>query len=153
MSAEERPRIRPELKFVRHEGEGEVAWVVKDPSTMKYFRFGQVEAWLMQQLDGTRTLADVCVLLEQEIGMRATPAALGGLVRRLRELHLVERSPEEQRALLMEQIRNQRKQRLESHNTLLRMRFSLGDPDRLLERWVQRLQFAWTPAFVYVSVP
>ena len=50
------PRLRRNLRFTRHESEGAISWVVKDPTALKYFRFGQVEAWLMQQMDGTHSL-------------------------------------------------------------------------------------------------
>jgi putative peptide zinc metalloprotease protein len=150
--AEQRPRLRGNLKFVRHENEAGVSWVVKDPSTRKYFRFGQVEAWLMQQMDGESTLQQICDELFGTIGIRATPASLDVLVRRLRELGLVERSMMERSAMLVEQLRTQRRIRRESDNTLLRMRFSFGDPDALLLRMSDVLAFAWTRGFVLVSL-
>jgi putative peptide zinc metalloprotease protein len=153
MTAEDtRPKLRRNLKFVRQESEGAVAYVVKDPSTMKYFRFGQIEAWLMQQMDGGHTFQQICDLLHAEVGLRAQPAALEVLVRRLKEMGLVERTPRERSALLMERVRGQRRSRRQNGNTLLRMRFSFGDPDGWMTRWVDRLAFFWTPAFIMASI-
>jgi putative peptide zinc metalloprotease protein len=151
MRAAERPRLAPGLKFVRHQNDAGISWVVKDPATRKYFRFGQLEAWVMQQLDGSNTLQDVCDALAAETGVRATTASLDVLVRRLKEVGLVERSGTERSALLMEQLRTQRRIRRESDNTLLRMRFSFGDPDVLLARLSDRFAFMFTTSFVAVS--
>ena len=146
------PRLRRNLRFTRHESEGAISWVVKDPTALKYFRFGQVEAWLMQQMDGTLSLQDICDLLREEIGLRTTPTALDVLTRRLKELGLVERSLKERSTLLMERLRSQRKMWHNGKNTLMRMRFSFGDPDALLDRMVKAMPFFWTPGFVIASV-
>jgi putative peptide zinc metalloprotease protein len=152
VQAGEPPRLRPGLKFVRHENDAGVSWVVKDPATRKYFRFGQVEAWLMQQMDGTRSLQDVCDALLDETGLSASPGPLDVLVRRLKELGLVERSVTERSAMLVEHLRTGRRIRRETDNTLLRMRFSFGDPDALLSRMVRRMSFFWTRGFVVTSM-
>ncbi|HSJ06351.1 MAG TPA: HlyD family efflux transporter periplasmic adaptor subunit [Longimicrobiales bacterium] len=152
MQAGERPRLRPGLKFVRHENDAGVSWVVKDPATRKYFRFGQVEAWLMQQMDGTRSLQDICDALLHEVGLSASPTALDVLVRRLKELGLAERSVTERSAMLVEHLRTGRRIRRETDNTFLRMRFSFGDPDALLSRMVRRMGFFWTRGFVVASI-
>jgi putative peptide zinc metalloprotease protein len=151
MSVAERPRLQPGLRFSRHESDGAVSYVVKNPASLKYFRFGQVEAWLMQRMDGTRTLQQISDELRSEIGMNAPPQALGVLVRRLREMGLVERTLEERSALLVERVRQQRRARTQEKNSVLRMRFSAGDPDPLLETMVDRLPFFWTRNFILAS--
>lgn len=148
----ERPRLKPRLRFTRHDSDGTVSWIVKDPASLKYFRFGQIECWIMQRLDGERSLQQVCDELREETGMNASPQALDGLVRRLRELGLVERTEEERRALLVEQMRRQRKTRRRTRGSLVRMRFSVGDPDPLLGTMVERMPFFWTPGFIVASL-
>jgi putative peptide zinc metalloprotease protein len=148
----ERPRLTPRLRFTRHDNDGTVSWIVKDPASLKYFRFGQIECWIMQRLDGERSVQQICDELHAEIGMTATPQALDVLVRRLRELGLVERTTEERRALLVEQMRRQRKSRRTTKGSLLRMRFSAGDPDLLLGTMVERMPFFWTPGFIMASL-
>jgi putative peptide zinc metalloprotease protein len=153
MQQTDRPRLRPGLRFVRQDEEsgGGVSWVVKDPARQKYFRFGQVEAWLMQHMDGGRSLQQICDDLHDEVGLRATPKALDVLVRRLRELGLVERSVEERCAMLLERVRTERRLRRESDNTIVRMRFSFGDHDELIGRSVAAMPFFWTRGFVIAS--
>ena len=146
------PRLRRNLRFTRHEDDGKIAWVVKDPVALKYFRFGQVEAWLMQQMDGSNSVQDICDQLRSEVGLRTSPAALEVLVRKLKELGLVERSRAERSTLLMERLRAERKIWKNGKNTLTRMRFSFGDPDALLERMVRALPFFWTRGFVIASI-
>jgi putative peptide zinc metalloprotease protein len=152
MSLADRPALSHGLRFSRHESDGAVSYVVKNPAAHKYFRFGQVEAWLMQRMDGTRTVAQICDELRAEIGINAAPSALDVLVRRLRDMGLVQRTLEERSALLVERVRQQRRIRNDGKSTLLRMRFSAGDPDPLLDTMVARMPFFWTPGFIATSV-
>jgi putative peptide zinc metalloprotease protein len=143
----ERPRLKPGLRFLRRVEDGRAYFVVKDPVRMKYFRFGEPEVRLMRQLDGERSVDE----LAGELGLGAS--AIDAFVRRLKELGIVERSQEEQRILLMEALRRERKLRLQGHgSTLLRMRFSFGDPDALFDRVIDRVRFFFTPGFVAVSI-
>ncbi|HUF12793.1 MAG TPA: PqqD family protein, partial [Longimicrobiales bacterium] len=147
------PRLRPGLGFVSQVIGGSPTVVVKDPVRMQYFRFGEREAWLMKQMDGSRSLADIVEGLRQRFGVDAAVASLEAFVRRLKELRLVERTPEERRVLIAESLRRERRLKLKGHgNTLFRMRFSFGDPDRLFSRLVGPLRFCWTPAFVLLSL-
>jgi putative peptide zinc metalloprotease protein len=147
------PRVRPNLRYVRQTQDGKPMVVVKDPVRLKYFRFGEVESWLMQRMDGSRSIARIAVELEEEHGVRADSASIDVFHRKLREMGLAERTGAERSVLILEALRQQRRSRLRSPgNTIFRMRVSLGDPDRLLERLVHPLRFFWTPAFVAVSI-
>jgi putative peptide zinc metalloprotease protein len=148
-----RPRLRQDLRFFEQESDGKAIWLVKDPVARKYFRFGPLEAWIMQQMDGSATLQEIAEALHQETGLRTTAEQIGAMARRLREIGLIERSAEERSAMLMEQLRSQRLERRRlSEGTLLRMRFSFGDPDRLLTACVARMPWFWTPGFVAFSL-
>jgi putative peptide zinc metalloprotease protein len=150
--AETFPALRRNLRFVRQVQAGKVSYVVKDPTTLKYFRFGEMETAVMQLLDGTRPLSGVAERMRLEHGVTMGADGLGAFVRRLKEMGLVQRSQEERSTLLMDSLRRQRKLRLQGHgNTLLRMRFSFGDPDAVFTRLVPPLRFFWTPGFVLLS--
>lgn len=147
MTSTDHPRLKPGLRFLRRVEEGRAFFVVKDPVRMRYFRFGETEVVLMRLLDGERSLGDVAAT------MGARTEAVAAFVRRLKEMGVVERSVDEQRLLLMESLRKERKLRLQGHgNTLLRMRFSFGDPDALFDRIIHRIRFLFTPGFIAVSV-
>jgi putative peptide zinc metalloprotease protein len=149
MSIETRPKLRRHLHFTRHEKDGASSWVIKDPSTLRYFRVAHVEGWLMQQMNGTQSVQALSDTLYTKIGMRAAPGAIELFVRRLAELELVESSMQEDGA--MQRVRRKPRLPRESRNTILRCRWSFGDPDALFERMVQAMPFFWTRWFVIAS--
>jgi putative peptide zinc metalloprotease protein len=137
---------------VRQVQDGVAGYVVKDPVGLKYFRFGEAETWLMQQMDGTRSLEQIADRLREQKGIGASAEAIDPFVRRLKELGLAERTHEERSVLILEAVREQRRSRLASNgNTLFRMRFSFGDPDRFFDRIIGRVRFFWSPGFVVFS--
>jgi hypothetical protein len=112
-----------------------------------------MEVWLMRRMDGTRTVEQIAGELASERGIDAGPAAIEPFVARLKEMGLAQRTAGERRAVLAEALRRDRRMKLSGHgNTLLRMRFSMGDPDALFDRWIDRLSFFWTPAFMAFSL-
>src|SRR5437899_12970392 len=55
----------------------------------------------------------------------------------------------------MERLRAERQRRIRRthyQGSLLRMRWSVGDPDRLFDRWTPRLRFLFSRPFLTVSV-
>jgi len=61
----------------------------------------------------------------------------------------------EQSVLLMERLRAERRRRLSPRvfqGDLLRIRWSVGDPDELLNRWLPRLRFCFSRTFLGLSV-
>jgi putative peptide zinc metalloprotease protein len=153
MSDSTGPRVRSNLRYVRQVLNGRVSYVVKDPIKLQYFRFGETEAWLMQQMDGTHSLDDIAHGLKEQFGIPARASSIEPFIAKLKELGLAERTREEQRILLSESLRNERREKIKGHgSTLLRMRFSLGDPDALFTWLEARMPFFWTPQFVFLSV-
>jgi putative peptide zinc metalloprotease protein len=147
------PKVRRSLHYVRQVQDGKPVIVVKDPTTLRYFRFGETEAWLMQRMDGSRSFARIVDELRESRGVSSTVTALEPFHRRLKELGLAERTQAERSVLVLEAVRDRRRSRLHTPgNTLLRMRFSLGDPDELFNRLIERIRFFWSPAFVGFSL-
>jgi putative peptide zinc metalloprotease protein len=145
--------MRSDLRRTPQVNEGRPSYIIKDPVNAKYFQFGQVEVWIMDRLDGTRSFMTVAEELKAEIGARTTAAAIQSFYYKLRQLGLTERTTAEKSLMLMERLRRDRKERLKStQSTLFRMRFSFGDPDQLFTRMVPPLKFFWTRRFVIVSV-
>ena len=54
----DRPRLRQDLIVIERFYRGEQSFVVKDPSTRKYYRFRPAEVAVMRTLDGQRTAAE-----------------------------------------------------------------------------------------------
>jgi putative peptide zinc metalloprotease protein len=149
----ERPRLRPDLVLVEQTYRGEQSFIVKDPATRKYFRFRPVEVAVMQSLDGQRTAAEAAAeLLEQ--GIKVSTAAVSRFAEKLKSMGLCERTLRESSVLLMERLRAQRRKRLRTgpfQGDLLRLRWSVGDPDRLMDRTIPYLRFFFSRGFLVVS--
>jgi putative peptide zinc metalloprotease protein len=146
------PRVRRNLRYSRHVEQGRPYFVVKDPLSLKYFRFGETETWLMQRMDGSSSLEDIAAEMHAERGVRPSTASLETFVNRLKELGLAERTAAEKSLMLMEALRSQRKLRLQGNgNTLFRMRFSVGDPNPLFDQVIPYIRFFFTPWFVAAS--
>ncbi|HUQ15031.1 MAG TPA: hypothetical protein VM094_03180, partial [Gemmatimonadales bacterium] len=150
----ERPRLRTDLVLVEQTYRGEQSFIVKDTTTHKYYRFRPVEVAVMQTLDGKRTVTEAAAaLLEQ--GLRVSAAAVGRFAEKLKGMDLCERSLGERSVLLMERLRAQRRTRLQHGSVrgdMLRLRWSLGDPDRFMDRTMPYVRFCFTRAFLLVSL-
>jgi len=150
----DRPRLRPDLVLVEQTYRGEQSYILKDPTTHKYFRFRPVEIAVMQSLDGERTVAEAALALA-ESGIRVSAAAIGKFADKLRTMGLMERTLRERSTLLLERLRAERRRRLGTgpfQGELLRMRWSIGDPDKFLDRTIPYLRFCFTREFLLASV-
>jgi putative peptide zinc metalloprotease protein len=148
-----RPRLRAELRFVEQVFRGEASFVVKDPGTNKYFRFRPAEARVLRCLDGTRTYTDVARALAAQ-GMAVPASAVEAFARRLQDIGLIERSLAERTTLQLERLRAERRHRRRTplfRGELLRMRWSLGDPDGLFDRTMPYVRWCFTRPFLVAS--
>jgi putative peptide zinc metalloprotease protein len=150
----ERPRLRTDLILVEQTYRGEQSFIVKDPSTRKYFRFRPVEVAVMRSLDGERTVAEAAAALLDD-GLKVSAAALGRFAEKLKAMGLCERTLRESSVLLMERLRAQRRARLRTgrfKGDILRLRWSVGDPDQFMDRTLPYLRFFFTREFLIASV-
>jgi putative peptide zinc metalloprotease protein len=148
-----RPRLCPGVTLIEQVYRGERSYVAKDPATRKYFRFRPAEAAVVRCLDGTRTPAEVAAALA-EAGLRVSAAAVAGFAKQLAKLGIVERTLAERTTLQVERMRAERTRRRRPalfRGELLRMRWSMGSPDRLLERTMPALRWCFTRGFVIAS--
>ena len=149
-----RPRLRADLKIVRREHQGRVQYVVKLPDEGKYYQFGETEIELMRFMDGESSPAEIASRAGNALGVGVTEGQVGDFAARLKRLGIVERTPAEQHVMLMERVRSQRRVRVRQRakGSILRLRFSIGDPDRLFDAMVARTPWLWSRAFVAVSL-
>ncbi len=59
-------RVRPDLIYAQRAENGEDAWVVKDPITLRYFHFGPSEVYIMRRIDGHNSLAVIKEQYDEE---------------------------------------------------------------------------------------
>jgi putative peptide zinc metalloprotease protein len=150
----DRPKLRRDLVLVEQTYRGEQSYIIKDPESRKYFRFRPVEVMVMQALDGEHTAAEAAAALAEE-GVRVTPKGVESFAAKLTAMGLCERTLGERSVLLMERLRAQRRRRLGKgifQGDILRLRWSVGDPDKLFDRWMPRLRFFFSRAFLVTSV-
>lgn len=149
-----RPRLRPDLVLVEQTYRGEQSFILKDPQSRKYYRFRPVEIRVMESLDGEHTAAEAAQELTNE-GVRLSAAAVEAFATKLTGMGLCERTLGERSILMMERLRAERRRRLRRgifQGDVLRLRWSVGDPDRLFDRWLPRLRFFFSRTFLGVSV-
>ncbi|HZN04103.1 MAG TPA: efflux RND transporter periplasmic adaptor subunit [Candidatus Polarisedimenticolia bacterium] len=120
---------------------GTTGLVVKDPSTGRYFRFGEIEAFLLQSLDGTVPLETIRSRVEERFEAPLSRTALEGFVGRLRSLGLIEERSKVPTGPPRGRLRGDP----------LYLRFKVFDPDRLLDWMAGRLGFLFTTPFVVLS--
>src|SRR4030095_2666019 len=106
----------------------ETTFVVKDPATERFFRFGEVEHFVARQLDGSTPLDVVRHRVEQRFDAPLQTETLESLVNQFRRCRLLE-SPE---------ARKPRAGRVRGN--LLYLRLKAFDPDRVLEYLVARFR-------------
>jgi hypothetical protein len=146
-------RLRTDLVLVEQTYRGELSYIVKDPTTHKYFRFRPVEVAVMRAIQGAASAAEAAAKLTED-GIRVSSAAVAKFADKLKSMGLCERTLRERSVLQMERLRAQRRERLKQgpfQGELLRMRWSMGDPDRFMNRTIPYLRFCFSRTFLAVS--
>lgn len=136
------PRLRSDLTIRRQEsasGGGEGVFVVKDAATGAFFRFGETEQFIAQQLDGATPLDVVRQRTEARFAGSLAPQSLEAFVRRLKKAGLLEGDDK------------QTGPRGRIRGSPLYLRVALFDPDQLFDRLVRRVRFCFTPHFLVIS--
>ena len=105
------PKLRDDLITSRQDTPEGPSIVIKDPATRRFFRFGETEHLIAQQLDGATALVAVQARLEREFGIEAGTDTLQQFVDQLRRLGLLQSADSPSAA-------RQRKRRLFSGNLL-----------------------------------
>jgi len=148
-----RPQLRADLVIVEQTFQGEQSYVVKDPAAQKYFRFKPLEAFVLQHFTGDATATEIAAQLAAA-GVTVSAATVTGFARRLAHMDLFERSVAEKSVMQLERLRTERRRRLKGRayeGSILRMRWSVGNPDAILDAWLPRLRFLFTPTFLALS--
>ncbi len=146
-----RPRFRTDLKVGRQVYAGEVSYVVKVPEAESFNRLGELDWDVLTLCDGTRTPAAVAAEFnkcfpENPLSESEIASFLDGI-----DPQLWEQSPAQKNLCILEKIRDERRQRVDSAN-ILSIYFSAFDPDRALT-WLNRYTgWMFTRPFFVVSL-
>jgi putative peptide zinc metalloprotease protein len=134
------PKLRSDLVISAPVAGAATTFVVKDPVTQRFFRFGEVEHFVARQLDGSTSLDVVRRRVELQFERPLRADTLETLVQQFTRCRLLE-SPE---------ARDYHGGRV--RGDILYLRLKAFDPDRLLDRLVPRLRFLFTPAFLAATI-
>ena len=145
--------MRADLTAVQQSYQGRDYWVIKDPLTLKYFRFEEEEYCLLKMLDGVTSPDQIkrrfdYAFAPQKITMRELYQFVGML---FRSSLLVSDSPNQGIELKKRSDQTQSAQWKQKLTNILSIRFRGFDPDRLLSAmnpftaWF----FSW-PVFIAV---
>lgn len=137
------PKLRSDLIISRQVVSGQPVYVVKDPTLEKYFRFREIEGYILNQLDGKVLLEDLRKKVEGEFGASLPPATLEAFIAKLRNLNLL--------AGAGEVVTPASPSHAKVRGDVFYLRFKAFNPDALLNRLVRKLRFLFTPPFVTIS--
>jgi Membrane-fusion protein len=126
--------MRPDLAVQRQTWQGREYWLIKDPLTLKYFRFEDEEFSLLEMLDGRASIEEICERFEERFSpQRIRPAELQQLLANFHRSNLVIADAAGQGdQLLARRQEQQRKAILSTLGNFLAIRFKGIDPDWFL---------------------
>ena len=135
-------KMRSDLVVSRQGTPEKSVFVIKDPARERFFRFGEKEHFITQQLDGVTPPETVQQRVQERFDAPLSPETLQQFIDRLGRLGLLE---QEQLAA------NGGHAPGRIRGNVFYLRLKAFNPDRLLDRMVVRLRFLFTPAFVWLS--
>src|ERR1051326_5783680 len=136
-------RLRDDLIISRQGEPQKPVFVIKDPTSGRFFRFGETELFIAQQLDGQTAADTVRCRVEERFGAPLAPERLEQFIERLRGLGLVRADAPGSGG------GGTRPPRVAGD--VFYLRFRAFDPDLLFDRLVTRVGFLFTPVFVTLS--
>jgi putative peptide zinc metalloprotease protein len=149
-----RVRLRPDISVDRHQYEGRSYYVIKDPVSLRYYRLKENEHFLLQFMDGKRTLADAQKAYEAHYRPdRLRLEDLEAFAQQLMKAGLAQNdSPAAGKQLIERRQKRKRQEWIQTFTNLLYIKIPVIDPDKLL-RWM--LKYTWwifSTAFLLASV-
>jgi len=133
--------LRRDLLISPQPAETGTVFVVKDPIARRFFRFGEVEYFVAQQLDGSTQLDLVRERVEQRFECSLPAGTLEAFVEQFRRCRLLEGTQPEI---------GDRQQRT-VRGSLLYLRLKAFDPDRFFDRLLPHVSFLFTRRFLSCS--
>ncbi len=149
-----RVRMRPDLVVQTQVYEGQTQYVIKDPVAMRYFRFGPYEYFLLEHLDGKRSIEELKELFEvhfpdQRLEIEDIARFIGQLV----QAGLVVVEAPGQGSVLYKRFKKQRfRKRLATWTNILYIKIPIIDPERLLTRMLPYFRWLYARPVVILTI-
>jgi putative peptide zinc metalloprotease protein len=143
------PRLRRELVATPQVYDGQPYWVIKDPLSLRYYRFNREEYFLIDQLRRGVTLREIRAAHRQEFKTDClTNHELGLFIAALTEKNLLVLSHAERDRILFRTSEKRRRAKLFSQiSNFMFLKIPLYDPDALFNRIMPHLRFIWSWGF------
>ncbi|MEI7685330.1 MAG: site-2 protease family protein [Planctomycetota bacterium] len=149
-----RLRIRPDLSITPQRYEGRSYYVVKDPVSLRYYRFKEQEYFLLGLMDGKHTLDDAQKAFEGRFRPdRLTLEDLEHFGQQLLTAGLVQNESPQAGTLLFERRSKRRKSELvQMFTNILYIKIPVIDPDRILTYMLKYFSWIFTVWFLFLSL-
>src|SRR5437870_11322278 len=149
-----RLRLRRDLEIAPHRYEGRTYYVVKDPVSLRYYRFKEQEHFLIRMMDGKHTLDDAQKEFERRFRPdRLTLEDLEQFGQQLLTAGLAQNeSPQAGKQLFDRRKKRRRSEWMQTLTDILYIKIPLFDPDKLLTKMVPYTRWIFTNTFLFVSV-
>ena len=153
---EDRPALRKDLGIRRQVQMGEVRWIVKNPETMKYFMYGDLEWELIELFDGTRTRQEILEEYNRLVGEKRAidMTVVLDFEESLRKIQAIEQSAAERNLNLLDKFKSIRHRKAEEKSegfNIFFIMFHVLDPEHFLQRTYKYVRWIWTPPVVVVT--
>jgi putative peptide zinc metalloprotease protein len=149
-----RLRVRGDLAILPQKYEGKTYYVIKDPVSLRYYRFKEQEHYLLNLMDGTHTLDGAQKAFEKRFRPeRLTLEDLEQFGQQLLKAGLVQNeSPQAGKQLFDNRKKRIRMEWMQTLTNILYIKIPVFDPEKLLTRMVPYLRWMFTTWFLFVSV-
>ncbi|HYV34884.1 MAG TPA: site-2 protease family protein, partial [Gemmataceae bacterium] len=148
-----RLRVRPDLDINPQRYEGRTYFVVKDPVSLRYYRFKEQEHFLIELMDGTTTLDQAQKAFETRFRPdRLTLEDLEQFGQQLLKAGLAQNeSPQAGKQLFDRRKEKKRSEILQAVTNILYIKIPVFDPEKLLLAMLPWLRWMFTMTFMAVS--
>src|SRR5437588_8014586 len=148
-----RIRIRRDLGIAPQKYEGRTYYVVKDPVSLRYYRFKEQEHFLIELMDGTHTLDDAQKQFENRFRPdRLTLEDLEGFGQQLLNAGLAQNeSPQAGKQLFDRRKKRRRSEIMQALTNILYIKIPIYDPDKLLNKMLRYTRWMFTTWFGLLS--
>lgn len=148
-----RIRVRTDLSTSSTRYEGRTFYVIKDPVSLRYYRFKEQENFLLGLMDGTHTLDDAQKKFEERFRPeRLTLEDLETFAQQLLTSGLVHNeSPMSGKQLYERRFKRLRREWMMAYTNILYLKVPLIDPDRILNKMLPWCRFVFTTWFFLLS--
>jgi putative peptide zinc metalloprotease protein len=149
-----RLRVRQDLGIAPQRYEGRTYYVVKDPVSLRYYRFKEQEHFLIKMMDGTHSLDDAQKAFELRFRPdRLTLEDLEQFGQQLLTAGLAQNeSPQAGKQLFDRRKKRRRSEWMQTLTNILYIKIPVFDPERLLLKMLPYMWWMFTYTFLALSV-